>query len=525
MKRSLVLALATGFFATSVAQYPSHKVTLLAQLNLSQLGASSGNTCWGYVSPSGREYAIMGLNNKVTFIEITNPTQPRIVASVSHTPSLWADIKTYRHACYVVTEENTGIQVIDLRNIDNNQVTLVRTVANPSRSHTIHVDETSGFLYTCGSLGRTGQTACFDLKQDPLNPVRVGLTTLTQGLYQHEAQVVTYTQGPYAGRQIFFGGGEGRGLEIWDVTNKNATFLIRRVVYPFVGYCHQGWLSSDRRYFYVNDEFDESDNGFPTRTLVFDVSVLETADLVATYTTGLPSIDHNLYTKNDFVFHSNYSSGLQIFDANDDKLAPRRVGWFDTFPADDRVDFVGSWSNWPFFPSGNVIISDLNRGFFVVDVSEATKTPSAVTAFSADRGRVLGGDLGSLAVVDQNCLEVGVGMVLNPTEPPVRVVFEAASKWQDISRIRFAYRNRVDASGLTQTLELFDWNADQWVTVQSVASPLADTSYEVVGPNPDRFVKPGDKTVRARLSVKANGPISLQTWKTSIDHASFVINP
>ncbi|MCW5940526.1 MAG: choice-of-anchor B family protein [Fimbriimonadaceae bacterium] len=507
------------------AQYQSDKVTLLAQITLSQFSSSSGNTCWGYISPSGREYAIMGLNNKVTFVEITNPSQPRIVASISHTSNLWADIKTYRYACYVSTEENTGIQVIDLRNIDNNQVTLTRTISAPSRSHTIHVDEVSGFLYTCGSLGRTGQTACFDLKNDPLNPVRVGLTTLTQGLYQHETQVVTYTEGPYAGRQIFFGGGEGRGLEIWDVTNKNATFLIRRVVYPFVGYCHQGWLSSDRRYFYVNDEFDESENGIPTRTLVFDVSVLESADLVSTYTTGLTSIDHNLYTKNDFVFHSNYSSGLQIFNANDNKLAPTRVGWFDTYPADNRVEYVGAWGNWPFFPSGTVIISDMQRGLFIVDVSEATKTPIALTNFGTERGRLLGGNLDSLSANDQNYLEIGVGLVANPSEAPLRVIFESTSKWQDISRIRFSYRNRVDASGLNQTLELYDWIADQWVNVQSVASPLADTSYEVVGPNPDRFVQAGTKAMKARLSVKPGGPVSLQNWKTAIDQASFILNP
>jgi hypothetical protein len=115
--------------------------------------------------------------------------------------------------------------------------------------------------------------------------------------------------------------------------------------------------------------------------------------------------------------------------------------------------------------------------------------------------------------------------VANPNEAPVRVIFEATSKWQDISRIRFSYRNRVDASGLNQTLELYDWQADQWVNVQAVGSPLADTSYEVVGPNPDRFVQPGTKAMKARLSVKPGGPVSLQNWKTSIDQASFILNP
>ena len=297
--------------AMADTEYSASKVKLLAHLDLTALSCRSGNTCWGYVSKSGREYALMGCSNKMAVVDVTNPKESKLVASVPHSDGLWSDIKVYKDTAYVSTETSgTGIQVIDLSKIDDGKATLIRTITTPGRSHTIALDEKAGFLYTCGSNEGVskGATTCFDLK-DPHDPKRVGAPTLTP-VYQHESQVVTYDSGKYKGRTIFFGGGEGRGLEIWDVTDKDKPFLVKRVAYPFVGYCHQGWLSANKKYFYVNDEFDESTNSIATRTLVFDVSDLDFADLVSTYTTGRSSIDHNLYTRNDFIFHANYTTGL-----------------------------------------------------------------------------------------------------------------------------------------------------------------------------------------------------------------------
>src|SRR5688572_10479335 len=101
------------------AQYTFNKVTLSARISLTTFSASSGNSCWGYVSPSGREYALMGLSNKLAFVEITNPASPVWFASIAHGSSNWADVKVYEDVAYVVTERSeSGIQVIDMSNID-----------------------------------------------------------------------------------------------------------------------------------------------------------------------------------------------------------------------------------------------------------------------------------------------------------------------------------------------------------------------------------------------------------------------
>ena len=524
----LALGLVVIGVAPIQAQFTASNVTLYKQYTLSQLSASSGNSCWGYVSPSGREYALMGCNNKTAFVEITDPANPVYFASVSHLSGSWSDIKTYGSVAYVGTEESgSGVQVIDLSNIDNHVVTLTRTITSPGRTHTLHVDNVSGFLYTCGSRQGTGTTMCFSLA-NPLNPVRVGLNSLTGSFYQHETLVITFPSGPYAGRQIMFSGGEDRGLEIWDVTNKNSVTLVRRVSYPFVGYCHQSWISSDYKYLYVNDELDE--DSFPgqvplTRTLVFDVSVLETADLVSTFSTNKTSIDHNLYWKNDFIFEGNYTTGINVFDATTNPLSPTLRGFFDTYPSNNNPTFNGLWSNYPFFPSGTVIGGDINRGLFIWDVSEATKTNFSTATVTAERGRVLAGGIPELGAQDGQYYVVGKGVVVNPSEAPIRVVFEGVSRWSDVSKLKFNLRHKVNSANLEQTVELFDWTTGTWVLTTTNAAPLADTTFTLNGPNPDRFIEAGTKKMRARLQLRTVGPTTLSDWGTSIDLVNWTLNP
>ena len=312
--------------------FNARNVKLLSQIGLHEFGSKSGNDCWGYVSPSGREYALVGLDNKVAFVEVTDPKNPVYFDHIPHKASLWGDLKTYGEYCYVVTEaSDSGIQVIDLSRIDEHVVTLVQTINSPGRSHNVCIDTTSGFLYTLGSRGGTGTTMCFSLA-DPANPVKVGADSMTGKHYQHDVTVVTFEEGPYAGRQVMFGNGEGRGVEIWDVTNKEEPFIIGQASYVDIGYNHQGWLSEDKKYWFVNDELDETKRGTMTNTRVFDVSDLSNPTLVGSFGTGLPTIDHNLYLKSGFMFASNYTSGLRVFDTNDSVVAPKQTGFIDTYP-------------------------------------------------------------------------------------------------------------------------------------------------------------------------------------------------
>jgi choice-of-anchor B domain-containing protein len=513
-----------GGSGDSMMPYSSVNVSLLSEMDLTTFGASNGNDIWGYVSPSGREYALVGLSNKVAFVEVTNPTNPVYFANIAHLSSQWADLETYQNYLYVVTEATgSGIQVINLANIDSHQVSLVRTIASPGRTHTLSIDQDSGFLYTNGSRNGTGTTMCFSLA-NPSNPVQVGANTMTS-VYQHDSRPITFTDGPYAGRQILFGSGESRGVEIWDVTNKNAPFLVVRRSYPQVGYCHQSWLDKDRKYMYVNDELDENNFGVLTRTLVFDVSDITNPILVNTFTTGLPTIDHNLYWYKGFVFESNYTSGVRIFNTNVNPTAPPEVGWFDTRPENNNVSFNGTWSNYPFLPSGTLLVCDINRGLFVLDPSAATQTPADLDTLQIVRGVQMMGDIESLEAIDGDKLVVrGGGVGISP-QPPIEIVLEGTSPWEDVSKLRFVMTSNANTPGLTRKVEAWDWVAGTYETISVTNASIAVEDADILMTNPERFIASVTRSMRVRVTLNQTGPILVNPYSLIIDRAGWMVNP
>ena len=104
----------------ALGQFTSENAELLSQIPLNGFSSNpgNGNDCWGYVSASGREYALMGLANIVAVVEVTDPSNPVIISEVPHTNSLWCDVKTYQTYAYAVNESGGGIDVINLGGVD-----------------------------------------------------------------------------------------------------------------------------------------------------------------------------------------------------------------------------------------------------------------------------------------------------------------------------------------------------------------------------------------------------------------------
>ena len=519
--RGAVLLSSMAVVGLAAAQFTSDKVSLYKNYTLAELVTANGNDCWGYVSPSGREYAIMGCDNKIAFVDITIPSAPVYFASIPHAANLWGSVKVHGYACYGVTETTTGIQVIDLRNIDNHVVTLVRTINSPQRNHTISVDNVSGFLYTCGSRNGTGTTTAFNLA-DPLNPVQVGAATMTPG-YIHESQAVTYTSGPYAGKQIFFGCGASRGLEIWDFTNKNVPVLLKTVTYPNLAYCHQLWLNASRTLAYLDDELDENNVGYNSQTRVIDVSSLENAHYVGTFNTGRPNIDHNQYVRDGFLFQADYRAGLRIFDTNDNEMNPTQAGWFDTFPQDDANQFNGAWSCYAFFPSSTVIVSDIERGLFILDVRAAMVRTENVDSFEVTDGSSFSGGLNSLRSSDNNALQIF------PNEITLRaqVTFNGNAAVRRLRELRFKHETSVARPGIAWSLEFFRFSDATWQPVNSGSASTLDVTNEAsLTTNVGAFVGPVGE-LRSRLTwdtINDEDPAQ-DGWLHRVDLANWTAIP
>ena len=76
------------------------------------------------------------------------------------------------------------------------------------------------------------------------------------------------------------------------------------------------------------------------------------------------SSDHNLYIRGNLMYQSNYVSGLRIFDISD-VANPVEVAHFDTVPyGENAPGFAGSWSNYPYFDSGVIVVTSMSEGVF-----------------------------------------------------------------------------------------------------------------------------------------------------------------
>ena len=177
----------------------------------------------------------------------------------------------------------------------------------------------------------------------------------------------------YKGREICIGSNE-TALSLQDVTDKQNPKVISRATYPKVGYTHQGWLTDDHKYFYMDDELDETGNLVDkTRTLIFDFTDLENPRLMKEHMGTSGASDHNQYVKGDKVFQSNYVAGLRVLDIRN-PVDPHEVGFFDTVPfGDDSPRFDGSWSNYPYFKSGVIVVTSGYEGLFLLRYREADR--------------------------------------------------------------------------------------------------------------------------------------------------------
>lgn len=367
------------------------EVDLVAFLPVRALGGKRGimvNDLWGWTDPAtGREYAIVGRFDATTFIDVSDPTNPIYLGELplteGATPNLWRDIKVYQNHAFIVADGAGphGVQVFDLtqlRDVRDPPLRFAETAHYDGihSAHNIAINEATGFAYTVGNSmgGETcgGGLHMIDIR-DPRHPSFAGChadraTGMAKTGYTHDAQCVVYA-GPdtaHAGREICFSASE-TALGIADVTDKSAPVAIASASYPNVGYAHQGWLSEDHRYFFLDDELDELAGGVPrTRTLVWDVTDLDDPVVLTEYLGPTAASDHNLYVRGQYLYESNYVAGLRIIDISDPEH-PKEVGFFDTVPyGDDVPGFAGSWSNYPFFASGNIVVTSMREGVFVL---------------------------------------------------------------------------------------------------------------------------------------------------------------
>lgn len=345
-------------------------IVFTAQIPVNILGGTgNGSDLWHHVSASGREYGIVTTRESVAWVEVTNPNDPVIVHIHPRgaTSSLWGDVKTIGEHAYVDGEAG-GTLVFDMSSIDSGIVEFLGDVGEGS-AHNLVVCEELGILARCGSNFRM-----YSVADDPAVPVLIGARP---DRYVHDATLMVYPDTApdteHHGHLIGFlndgfnNGGTDTGISIIDFGTPGEInpggILLSRITWPNAGYSHQSSPDGDLRWLYSNDETSNH-----STWQCINISDLDAPLLGQDQSNGKSSNNHNCFFLDGKVFAANYKTGLRVLEADGNQLD--EIASFDTYPESDSAGYQGCWGVDPFLPSGTILLSDMQRGLFIVRLED-----------------------------------------------------------------------------------------------------------------------------------------------------------
>ncbi len=440
----MIKKLFTALFAAVVLQ-----ATAQDSLNMQRLGyldytwKLSG--IWGYAdTATNKEYALVGVEEGFSVVNVTNPSTPTQEFIIYGAYSLWREIKTWSHYAFVShdmqyswsTVPSEGILIVDLDSMQNPHFKRFRpkfTKSNGTQdslltAHTVFIDE-FGVLYVFGASGYNGSSLfsggalMFDVATDPWNPIYLGRF---ENYYLHDG---------YVRDNVLYGSAIYNGiLSIIDVSVKSAPQIVATKQTPNQ-FTHNAWLSDDDKTIFTTDEVS---NGYIAAYDISDLTNISELDKIRmTPVTG--TIPHNVHVRNDFLISSYYTNGVQVVDAEHPDLLVE-VGNYDTSPLFSGNGFNGAWGVYPYLPSGNIVVSDMEEGLQIVNFNnkKASRLHGLVKD-SLSGNSILGANI-NVAVANVNFTSSITGTF--------KMGFEAAN-WDTLTVSKTGYQTRKVAVQFT----------------------------------------------------------------------------
>jgi choice-of-anchor B domain-containing protein len=314
-------------------------------------GVSCSNLT-GYTDTAGNEYALVGTTQGLSIIDIHNPTSPVelfLVPGATGQGGMWREVREYKGFAYVTTEQSSGLVIVNLNYLPDSIGYHTITPGNMKTSHTIFIDE-HGIAYVNG----TDKDQLFlDLNANPWNPPVIGKFSNN---YVHDCFVRNDT--------MWLSCINDGITKVVDATNKTLADAPANTLASWAtpgNFSHNCWLSDDSKYLFTTDE---KPNSYLTCYDVTDLNNVTETDRTQV-NPGSNTIIHNTYYLNDYCVTSYYTYGIAIHDVSR-KNNLVEVGNFDTSPAYSGDGFNGAWGVWPYLPSGNIIVSDIETGLWIL---------------------------------------------------------------------------------------------------------------------------------------------------------------
>ncbi|KAL0950265.1 hypothetical protein HGRIS_010245 [Hohenbuehelia grisea] len=366
-------------------------------------GGAQGSSTWGWVH-EGREFIVIAQASGAAFAEVTKDGKldylGRLPKTTGAQSTIWRELRVLDPYLIVGSEAmNHHVQIFDLRklleikpeekpktyNPDKDVTGLFKGLPS-GRTHNIVINWDLRYAVSVGAQPREDKfksgLVFIDLS-DPANPTLGGYQP--DAGYVHDAQCLIY-HGPdtrYEGNDLCYGYNEDR-MVIYNVTDRANAKIISETSYEGATYTHQGWVldPKNQHYLILDDELDEMNQAGPAKdgravTYIWDISDLEHPKQTGIFKSKDAAIDHNMYIHNGKAYQSNYGNGLRVVDVSSIPQDPTgasvtEYGFFDIDPEDDNmpnhgaIEFRGTWANYPYFPSGFIVVNTIERGAFVV---------------------------------------------------------------------------------------------------------------------------------------------------------------
>lgn len=307
------------------------------------------NDIWGYADAAGNEYALVGLGNGISILDVTNPFNAVELYYINEPSSIWRDLRYYNGYVYAVDDQGgSGMIIINMTNPSNISHTYWTSAAGGgspfTKCHNIFIDENGiAYLYGCNNGVPTSQRGAImlDLNTNATNPQVVGFYNQN---YIHDAYVkndIMWSSEIYQGH-----------VAVVDVSDKANPVVLTTVNTPD-NFTHNCWVNDTGDVLFTTDEKSDA------YVAVYDVSDLNNItelDRVQS-SPGSNVIPHNTFAVGDFVVTSYYADGVVIHDAtHPDNVI--QIGSYDTAPNYTGSTFNGCWGVHPYLPSGVILASD-----------------------------------------------------------------------------------------------------------------------------------------------------------------------
>ena len=317
------------------------------------------NECWG-VAINNREFAIIGSTAGTHFFDITEPTNSTEIAFIAggYTGGgvIHRDYHDFSGYLYAVCDEGNSstLQIIDITDLPNSVNLVYDSNELFSKSHNIYIDTSTAKLYACAS------NSAMDVYSldTPKNPSLI--YSYNDVGHVHDAFVRNDSAYLNCGWD---------GFRVLDFSTVNQIgdqpiLLGSLTSYPDAGYNHSGWLNDNGNIYVMQDE----NHGYDVKVL--DVSNLNNISVLSTFNSGMNTdscMAHNGIIKGNSVYIPYYHDGLRVFDISDPNN-PFQTWEYDTYSTDNYLSYKGAWGVYPYLPSGNIIVSDMQTGLYIIEL-------------------------------------------------------------------------------------------------------------------------------------------------------------